>query len=83
MADPARTAIIADLNEIFRSEAAKRSWVRYVDALSATDDDAGAYAQFLLDDSGEEIRAREDDGLHFTLEGGALLARHVLGELLD
>ena len=83
MADPARAAIVADLNDIFRSEASKRPWVRYVDAVSVTDGETGQYAQFLLDDSGEEIRAREDDGLHFTPQGGALLARHVLTELFD
>lgn len=83
LADPDRAAVVAALNEIFRSEANERAWVRYVDASSVTDDGAGNYAQFLLDDDGEEVRAREDDGLHFTPEGGALLARHVLGELFD
>ncbi len=83
MAEPGRAAIVAELNGIFRSEASERSWVRFVDAVSVTDDGAGGYAQFLANDDGEEILAREDDGLHFTPEGGALLARHVLDELFD
>jgi hypothetical protein len=81
MADPDRAARVQDLNAIFRSEAQKRSWVRFVDVWRATADSTGAYAAVLPDENGVNTIVRAEDGLHFTPEGGRLLARAVLAEL--
>jgi hypothetical protein len=71
---------IRAMNEIFRSEAAKRSWVRYVDVWDASSDAGGNYAQTIVGEDGQELLARDDDGIHLTPQGGELLARVVLEE---
>lgn len=77
MEDPDRAARVQAINSIFRSEAGKWEGVRYVDTWEATSGPDGSYAQSLEID-GELTQIREDDGLHFTLAGGALLARVVI-----
>jgi uncharacterized protein len=76
MEDPVRAELVCSINDIFRSEAAKRPWVHYVDVWDATSA-GGDYTQFVEID-GESTKVREDDGLHFTLAGGALLADTVI-----
>ena len=83
MADPGLAEAVLELNRIFEAEAAKRSWVRYVDTWAATSDAGGSYAPSLPDEDGIAQVVRADDGLHFTPEGGERLARVVLAELLD
>jgi len=82
MADPERAAEVRKLNGIFRAEARGREWVRYVDTWDATSAPGGAYSQSVTGGDGAPRVIRSDDGLHFTPEGGALLARVVLAELL-
>jgi hypothetical protein len=57
-------------NDVFRSEAARRSWVRYIDAWQLTADESTA----------ELLRA--DDGIHITAEGGRLIARAAIIDVL-
>ncbi|HLB23926.1 MAG TPA: GDSL-type esterase/lipase family protein [Dehalococcoidia bacterium] len=83
MADAGLAEAVLELNRIFEAEAAKRSWVRYVDTWAATSDAGGSYAPSLPDEDGIAQVVRADDGLHFTPEGGERLARVVLAELLD
>lgn len=80
MGDPDRAAYVRQLNEIFKSEADNRAWVRYIDTYDATSTAAGEYAAFTTRD-GADTTIREEDGLHFTPEGGALLADLVLEAL--
>ena len=80
MQEPAYAETIREMNEIFRSEASKRSWVRYVDVWDVSSDAGGNYTQTVVGDSGEELVARDDDGIHLTPQGGVLLAEVVLEE---
>lgn len=75
--DPDRAERVLAINDIFRSEAGKRGWVRYVDTWDATSGPDGEYARSVEID-GELTQIREEDGLHFTLAGGALLADAVI-----
>jgi hypothetical protein len=56
-------------NDVFRSEAARRSWVRYIDAWTLTSGEAAA-------------ALRADDGIHLTAEGGRLIARAAIIDVL-
>jgi hypothetical protein len=75
---PKLAANVPAINAIFQEEAAKRPWVTYVDTWAATSDENGNYSQLLPDADGQLIRARADDGVHFTQEGGRILAGLVM-----
>lgn len=66
------------VNEIFRAQAALRSWVTYVDTWSATSDADGNFTYSAPDEDGVPQLIRAGDGVHFTPAGGRLLARVVL-----
>lgn len=80
---PKLAANVPVINAIFQEEAAKRPWVTFVDTWSATSDADGNYAQDLVDASGRTVRARADDGVHFTQEGGRILAAVVMAAISD
>jgi hypothetical protein len=75
------------INEIFRSEAAKRPGrVFYVDIYPLFLDGSGNYADYLDNGSGTAVKMRLDDGVHFTRDGGNRIAAQVfkvLNEQLD
>jgi hypothetical protein len=75
---PDLTATLPGLNAVFQQEAAKRPWVRFVDAWTLTSDANGAYTPYLPDGLGNVVLARADDGVHFTPAGGQVLAQAVL-----
>ena len=81
MQDPAYAERISALNDVIRAEAAKRSWVRYIDTWDASSDADGNYTPYLTAEDGTEIVARDDDGIHLTPAGGEVLAALVLQEL--
>jgi hypothetical protein len=66
------------INDVFRSEAALRPWVTFVDVYPLSVDSSGNYVQFWPNEFGHLVQARADDGVHFTSEGGRLLALEVL-----
>jgi hypothetical protein len=67
-----------DLNVIFREEAAKRPWVRFVDLWTLFVDEDGDYNPYIEDDDGEEKLMRHPDGVHLVREGGERAARHIM-----
>lgn len=69
---------MAGLNEIYRSEAESRPWVRYVDSYELFSNDAGSYEAFLPGLDGRVQDLRQDDGIHLSRAGGDLLSRRVL-----
>lgn len=79
---PALTAAIPPVNEVFISEAAKRSWVRYVDTYALTSYSEGSYAVSLPDENGVEQVLRPSDGIHFTPAGGRRLALAAVAAVL-
>jgi hypothetical protein len=79
---PRLAANLPAINAIFEEEAAKRPWVTYVDTRAATSAADGSYAQALEDAEGNLVQARADDGVHFTQEGGRILAAVVMDVIL-
>jgi uncharacterized protein len=71
------------INEIFRSEAAKRPGrVFYVDIYSMFLDGSGNYADY-LDTGGGLVKVRGDDGIHFTRDGGNKIAGEIFKVLAN
>ena len=71
------------LGEVMREEAAKDSPdVVYVDTYKLFSVASGEYSRRILDENGEEFTARIGDGVHFSEQGGAYLAR-TLFKLID
>ncbi len=72
---------VQQINQIFRVRMCAQG-VRYVETLSATVDANGAYAPFLkLRKSGEQFRARANDGVHMTPQGYVELTRPLIDQI--
>ncbi len=71
------------LNRIIYQEAKKRPLhALYVDTyLRFADPKTGGYAEYLPNASGELVKVRSDDGVHFEAAGGDIIARLVLKAL--
>jgi hypothetical protein len=70
------------INNIFRTEAAKRPGrVYYVDIYGLFLDGSGNYADYLPNISGEAVKVRADDGIHFTRAGADRIATVVFEKL--
>jgi hypothetical protein len=76
-AAPAFTRQLRVMNDIYRDEARKREWVRFIDSADILGK-GGAYTQYLADESGRTLQVRESDGLHLTRVGGERLAASVM-----
>ena len=55
-----------DLRSQSVAEAASRPWVHFIDIWSMFTDENGNYTAFLPDASGEQIRVRQEEGIHLT-----------------
>ncbi len=81
MADADYSQRVQGVNDVFREVAARHPDVTYVDAYSLFSGPDGSFASTLpVPDSGL-VRVRGADGIHFTPEGGDLLARRVFEQL--
>jgi hypothetical protein len=76
-----RSAKLIQVNQVFKEVAARHPEVVYVDAYALFATPEGEYTPFIETEDGETIRARGDDGVHFTPEGGDHLARAILAQL--
>lgn len=76
-----RSEKLVQLNQVFQEVAARHPEVIYVDAYKLFSTPDGKYTPFLPDGKGETARVRADDGVHFTPEGGDLLANAVFTQL--
>ena len=82
--DPGRSGEYQIINQIYREEAAKRKGrVRYVDIYKLFQDEGGGYANYLPNSSGELVKYRADDGIHFTRAGGDLIAEEVFRTIAE
>ncbi len=82
--DPGRSGEYQIVNEVYREEAAKRRGrVLYVDIYKLFQDDGGGYVDYLPNDSGELVKYRADDGIHFTRAGGDLIAEEIFRTLAE
>jgi hypothetical protein len=57
--------------------------VFFVDIYPLFQDDKGGYADYLPNDSGDLVRYRADDGIHFTRAGGDLIAEEVFRTIAE
>lgn len=80
MQPAAYSAVIAQINEIFRSSAAKAS-VPFIDLWDKFTDEHGQYSAFGPDENGQIVKLRSADGIHFTDAGARKLALFVEGEI--
>jgi len=70
------------INEIYRSEAAKRPGrVYYVDIYKMFEGPDGGYTAYLTNPDGTIVQVRVGDGIHFTRDGGDRIANKVLDQL--
>lgn len=74
------SADVRVMNEIYRTEADKRSWVTYVSTYELFADEDGGYAAFLDLGSGLEPM-RQDDGVHWSSPGAVRAGEHVFAEV--
>jgi uncharacterized protein len=81
MADSAYSERVKAVNEVFRDVAARHPGVVYVDAYAVFSTPDGTYAPTLQVPGGKISRVRSTDGIHFTPEGGDLLAKTVFDRL--
>lgn len=72
------SADMAMMNEIYREEAAKRPWVKFLDLWPLFSTADGKYDPYIVDDDGELKLMRNPDGVHLVREGGEKAARHIL-----
>ena len=75
------SARMADIDTIYREEAARREGFVYFDSWSLFVDSAGKYNAFLPDANGATQNMRQADGVHLTLAGADRLASAVLRTL--
>jgi hypothetical protein len=81
--DAEQTARFDRINAILQSEAERRPGrVAYLDTYFFFAGDDGGYAQYVTDDSGQLVKMRADDGVHFERPAGDLIAEKGL-ELLE
>lgn len=71
------------LNEIYSSEAQQRDGVTYVDVWDLFAGPDGTYREYLVDDDGDEVDMRLDDGIHLTTAGAYRAARPTLARILE
>jgi uncharacterized protein len=74
------SADMAQINEIYRSSAAKAG-VPFVDIWDIFADDHGQYSAFGPDVNGQNVKLRAADGVHFTSAGARKVAHFVAGEI--
>jgi hypothetical protein len=79
--DPNRSAGYQIINEIVRSQAAKKRNAYFIDTYKMFEDKAGAYQQYLPDASGQLVKMRANDGIHLERAGGDVLAKATLHTL--
>ncbi len=66
------------LDGIYRDEASRRPWIRFVDTRSIFSPDGRTYTAYLPGSQGTPVLMRKEDGIHLTRAGGDRLADAVL-----
>ncbi len=74
-------ARMAELNAIYREEAAKRQGILFFDSWPLFVDASGKYNAFLPDEDGAIQEMRQGDGVHLSLAGANRLADAILKRL--
>jgi uncharacterized protein len=69
------------MNEIYRTEAVVHPGVTFVDSWSVFSGSDGEFSEYLVNDDGDLVDMRLNDGIHLTTAGGIRLARVALAEI--
>jgi uncharacterized protein len=81
MSDATFSQRVEGVNAVFREVAASHPGVTYVDAFTIFSGPDGKYASTLPGPEGKAVRVRAQDGVHFTPDGGDVLAATVFDQL--
>ena len=81
MADAKHSARVQGVNDVFQEVVAKHPEVTYIDAYSLFSSPGGTFAATLPVPGGGVARVRAADGIHFTPEGGDLIAGSLFERL--
>lgn len=76
--DEAMTQRIEIANSAAKKACTEFEDCHFIDTWNILTDDKGNYTNYKKDRQGYTIRIREQDGIHFSTEGGDLLSRHIL-----
>jgi hypothetical protein len=76
-----RSEKLIEINQVFKDVAARHPEVVYIDAYALFSTPDGHYTPIIEAEDGGTVRARSDDGVHFTPEGGDHLARAIMSFL--
>ncbi len=71
----------AVMNEIFKTEAAKRPNITYVDTWARFASPNGSYAPFIANEQGEYIDVRAEDGFHLNVGGVNILGGMIMDQI--
>ncbi|MGE0602151.1 MAG: DUF459 domain-containing protein [Dehalococcoidia bacterium] len=82
MRSDALSAKMQILNSIYKEEAAKRPWVKFLDLWPLFTTANGTYDAYIADDDGEVKLMRNPDGVHLVRDGGDKAARAILSLVL-
>lgn len=74
---------MAELNAVYREEAARRPWVEFIDLWPRFTTAAGEYDAYLTDDDGEVKLMRHPDGVHLVRDGGERAARTIMAAIRE
>lgn len=80
--DPAANDRIKIANEAAKTACDAVEGCTFIDAFTVLADEKGAYSVYVKGKDGANIRVRDKDGVHFSTEGGDLLSRHILDNML-
>jgi len=84
MRDQEYNTKMTTLNQIFQEEiAAFPASVVFLDSRPVMSDTDGNYTTYLVDDGGQRQQVRRNDGVHFTPEGGDVLAPLIVEAIRD
>jgi hypothetical protein len=81
MSENAFSERVKIVNSVFQEVTAQHPEVTYVDAFTVFSGPDGKFAPALPRGDGKVVRVRAEDGVHFTPDGGDLLAQAVLERL--
>jgi len=81
MSEAAFSDRVKGVNAVFQEVAARHPEVTYVDAFAIFSGPDGKFAPMLPGRDGKVVRVRAQDGIHFTAEGGDVLAKTMFDQL--
>jgi hypothetical protein len=74
---------VSTMNEIYKSEAANHAGVTYINSWDVFTGPDGGFSEYLINDDGDLVDMRLNDGIHLTTAGGIRLARVALAEIQE